>query len=114
MATKVTKIESLETGLQQYDQKDVNLINSIKLQRKFGLPEDYIEQHVYDLNNQLLKSNYKYQGYSNINSLTDQLELDPAADVKVLGFDQGSVKTTYNILRKLFGDNKFFIKRNWI
>jgi hypothetical protein len=120
MNAKVTKIQSSETGFQQYDPKDASLINSVRLQRKFGLPEDYIELHIYDLNNNLLTSNYRYQNYKSLltslpstSNLQIDLNIDPFFDATGLGYDQGSVKLSYNIFRNLFGssiDNKFYIK----
>lgn len=120
MNTKVVKIDPLEVGFQKYNPKDSSLINNVKLLRKFGLPEDYIELHVYDLNDNLLSSDFNYSNYKSLldslpspNNLLTDLNVDPANDAKKLGYDQGAVQVVYNILRKLFGsapDNKFFIK----
>ena len=44
--------------LDQINPEDQNLLQSKTLIRKFGRPEDCVELHVYDLNNNLLKSVY--------------------------------------------------------
>ena len=73
MNSKVTKLNTNLGPDQQYSDKDIALINSIQLQRKFGLPEDYIELHLFDLNDNLLKNNYNYTGYKSLlRSLPDQ------------------------------------------
>jgi len=120
MNSKVTKLNTNLGQDQQYSDKDISLINSIELQRKFGLPEDYIELHLFDLNNNLLKNNYNYTGYKSLlkslpdnNNLITDLTLDPTQDSINMGYDYGSVKLEYNIHRKLFTsdvNNKFFIK----
>lgn len=117
MKINVKEILFNDPDFQQYKEKDSSLINSIVLQRKFGLPEDYIELHVYDLNDVLLKSNYNYKGYKSSlpspNNLLSNLNIDPAVDVSDLGYKQGSVKAVYNTFRNIFGggpSRKFFIK----
>lgn len=120
MNLKVTKLNINLGSDQQYSEKDIALINSIQLQRKFGLPEDYIELHIYDLNNSLLKSNYNYLSYRNSfknlitpNSLIDNISFNPSEDAIDEGFNVGSVILEYNLYRKLFNsniNNKFFIK----
>lgn len=118
MEIKVTNISL--NNIQEYNSKDTSLINSIKLQRKFGLPEDYVELHIYDLNKNLLKSNYNFIGYKsllaslpNSNNLITDLSVDPSKDSSEMGYDYGSIITLYNVLRNLFGSNsksKFYIK----
>lgn len=105
---------------QDYNSKDIDLINFVELKRRFGLPEDYIELHTYDLNNNLLKSNYNYLGYRSLlsslpspSNLIDTLNVDPNQDSINEGYNYGSNILSYNIFRKLFAsdiNNKFFIK----
>lgn len=118
MISKVTNITINNT--QEYSSRDNELINSVELKRKFGLPEDYIELHTYDLNSILLKSNYNYTDYKSLlnslpssTNLLSDLTLDPSQDSINEGYDYGSTILTYNIFRNLFKsspDNKFFIK----
>lgn len=120
MNSKVTKLNTNLGPDQQYSDKDIALINSIQLQRKFSLPEDYVELHLFDLNDNLLKNNYNYTGYKSLlRSLPDQdnlitdLTLDATQDAINMGYDYGSVKLEYNVYRKLFNsdiNNQFFIK----
>ncbi len=58
-----------------------NSVASKTISRKFGRPEDYIETHIYNLNNQLLSSipnftNYSKSGNTN---LTNELSMDPVS-----------------------------------
>ncbi len=114
--TKVTPISS-SIDLQEYNSKDSNLINAIKLQRNFGLPEDYVEVHVYDLNDTLLTSQYNFTNYRNDvvpspGSLVNELVVSPDQDSSDLGYNYGSTKLIYNVLRNLFLSsfrNKFYI-----
>lgn len=120
MNSKVTQLNITLGQDQEYSNKDIALIESVQLQRKFGLPEDYIEFHLYDLNKNLLKSNYNFTSYKNSNNiapspsnLVEDLVFDPTQDAINAGYDYGSIINEYNIFRRLFGsnkDNKFYIK----
>ena len=44
--------------VQDYSKKDESLIKSIIVNRNYGLSDDYIEAHIYNLNDELLISNY--------------------------------------------------------
>jgi len=58
MAELVTISSSLSPiQFQNYSSKDDSLINSVVLSKNYGDVKDYIEGHVYDLNNNLLASN---------------------------------------------------------
>lgn len=113
MNSKVTKLNINLGPDQQYSDQDIALINSIQLQRQFGLPEDYIELSLFDLNETLLKINYNYTGYKHLPGQLIELSVDPSNDVISEGYSVGSVIAEYNLFRKLFTsnkDNKFFIK----
>lgn len=102
---------------QEYTDKDLSLVNFNIISRNFGAESDYIEYFIYDLNNNLLTSNYNVNSYSikgvdPINNENNVILLNPDQDVKNEGFDRGAVNITYNIFRKLFNSsnvNKFWI-----
>lgn len=114
---KVTKLNINLGPDQQYSDKDVALVSSTQLQRKFGLPEDYIELHLFDLNDNVLKTNYNYSDYKILNPDQDNLStdiiFDPSQDSINLGYNYGSTRLEYNLYRKLFNsniNNQFYIK----
>lgn len=102
---------------QEYSDKDLSLVNFNVISRNFGLESDYIEYFIYDLNNNLLASNYNVSSYSikgvdPINNENNTITLNPDQDVKNEGFDRGAVNITYNFFRKLFNSsdsNRFWI-----
>jgi hypothetical protein len=105
---------------QNYSVKDDSLIRSVVTNRNFGLPEDYIEAHIYNANDELLASNYAFSNYytstnSQIkaNNTVNQLYLNPVDDLSEAGYSTGILKVSYNFLRKYFSsspDVNFFIK----
>jgi len=102
---------------QQYADKDVSLINTSTVSTPFGSPSDYVEYFIYDLNGNLLSANYFEKNYTPVNPdpVTGNytaLEIDPEADVKLNGYDRGSVEITYNFFRNIFRSD--FTNRFWI
>jgi len=92
---------------QQYDSKDLSLITTATISNPFGEPEDYVEYFIYDLNDNLLTSDYYTTNYKpgNIDPATGtytSIQIDPESDVRLQGYDRGTVKITYNFFRKLF------------
>jgi hypothetical protein len=51
------------TEVSRYDNADLRLITSKKIQKSFNANKDYIEYHVYDIGNNLLDANYDYRQY---------------------------------------------------
>ena len=103
---------------QEYNTKDLSLVNYNIISRNFGEGNDYIEYFIYDLNNNLLSSNYNVLSYTiKNNTPTDTsgntLILTPDEDVKSEGYDRGAVNITYNFFRKLFNssdNSRFWIR----
>ena len=91
---------------QSYSSDDKRLISATTIQGGFGQPGDYVEYHIYDLNNTLLASNYNYTGYkptTNVNSATstyNSIELDPKTDINNNGYTRGSVTIKYNFYKQ--------------
>jgi hypothetical protein len=102
---------------QEYSDKDSSLINYNVISRNFGSGNDYIEYFIYDLNNNLLATNYNVLTYTikNADVVLDEgstLLLNPDLDVVNEGFDRGAVNITYNFFRRLFNSND--ASRFWI
>ena len=102
---------------QEYNSKDLSLINYNIISRNFGEGNDYIEYFINDLNNNLLSSNYNVLSYKikntdPVNNVGNTIILDPESDVRNEGYDRGAVNITYNFFRKLFNSNES--SRFWI
>ena len=67
----------------------------------FGKEGDYVELHVYDINDNYLDSNiigdFMVDG---------QLKLKPGNDLRDMGFSEGKYKVDYNFLRKVGGSEE--------
>jgi hypothetical protein len=105
---------------QEYTEVDLRLIQQSEISSEFGYPEDYVETHIYDLNN-----NYLYgilenpdwrisaQGSNAATNTGTILEISPEKDIKKVGIDRGAVNVVYNFYRKLLkssNSSPFWIK----
>jgi hypothetical protein len=103
---------------QNYNTKDVNLLNEYALSREFGAEQDVIEFHVFSATNQLLDTNYDFKNYSvqtttEDSSLYNTLSLDPERDLKSAGYTLGKFNVGYFFYRNLFlssNTTRFYIK----
>ena len=82
-------------------------INSGTIDRKFGRPEDYIELHIYNQDDQLLTSDYNFTQYKfpedNTENLVSELNMDPVKVLRTKGYTTGKYKLVFNIQRsKIF------------
>jgi len=110
---EIVKVDNLGTQpeFQEYDTRDVNLIEQKIISPKFTLySQDYVEYFVYDENKTLLVSNYYAYNYTPIdldstNNSTNTLKLNPESDIKAFGIDRGSVDITYNFYSKLLSSS---------
>ena len=81
-------------------------VASRDISRKFGRPEDYIELHIYNTNNQLLFSEQNFTQYSfppgstDLQSLTSEINMDPVEVLRSYGYTSGKYKLIFNIQRK--------------
>ena len=104
--------------LEQVKPEDKNLLQSKTLVRTFGREEDCVELHVYDLNNNLLTSNYNFDSYEipdieNEEGLFSEITFNPDRALRKLGFTTGKYKLQINFHRKQIlntSDNLFFIE----
>jgi hypothetical protein len=86
--------------------KNIDDLSSTLVERNFGRPEDYIEIHIYDLNNNLLDTVENFKGYKseqNTGGLIQDLNLDPLGILNELGYTTGKYNLKVNIQkRKIF------------
>jgi len=103
--------------LDQINPEDQNLLQSKTLIRKFGRPEDCVELHVYDLNNNLLKSVYNFEDYE-LPDIDDpqgyfsEIIFNPDKAIRDLGFTSGEYKLRVNFHRRQVAntlENLFYI-----
>lgn len=116
----ITQINSQNITSQKYSLQDENLIQSVDLIKQFGKPTDYIEYHVYSIDNALLHSdystlNYRYFNQSQVtpNNTVSNISLNPTQNIISSGYNKGSINITYNILRNIFLsdiNSKYYIK----
>jgi hypothetical protein len=107
-------IYDLVTG--DYDTNDtLSLdINSKTIDKKFGRSEDYIELHIYNINNQLIYSEDNFKDFTKSNeSISSNIQVDPNKILTDRGFVTGNFRLKLNILKnKVFNtiDYPFIIK----
>jgi hypothetical protein len=106
----------------RYDGNVLNLLPEEIVQNSFGDPRDFIEYYVYDLNDNLLYSNTRYNNYSisengillSQTNTVEDLSIDIIKDLNDAGFGIGQYRVVYNFFRKhITTDNdntNFFIK----
>lgn len=107
---EITNISQLDPNLyinQDYNINDEALLNSLNINKEFGLPEDKVEVHVISPNGEVLNSVYDFKNYTTRQtiqgtSLYDQVELDPKADLESFGITLGRYELVYNFYRQLF------------
>ncbi len=68
------------------------------IDRKFGRPEDYIEVHIFNQNDQILTSISDFQDYSQPNP--NELNFDPVSLLNDNGYTTGKYRLGLNIFRK--------------
>jgi hypothetical protein len=113
----IQNINTTSLSLQDYSDKDKNLIQSVSLIKQFGDMDDYVEAHLYSPENAYITSNYNITSYylENLQSsnLSSNIIFNPSQDIKDLGFNKGDIKITYNLLKFLLSsnyNNNFYIK----
>ena len=86
--------------------KNIEDLGSTLVDRNFGRPEDYINIHIYDLNDNLLDTVENFKGYKseqNTGGLIQDLNLDPLGILNKLGYITGTYNIKVNIQkRKIF------------
>lgn len=116
----IVSVQKINESLAKYDTIDSSLITSRDYIRQFGLPEDYVEYHVYTKGNSLLFSEYNYTGYrvpgdlqGSTETYTEELQFFPETVIENLGFTYGTYIVQFNVFRKKvvnINQKSFFIK----
>ena len=115
--TNISNIDSTQYLNQDYTPKDESLLNSLLLNKDFGLPEDKIEVHVISPTEGIIDSTYDFRNYKIVDttdnsSLYHTIELDPKSDLESFGYFRGQYDISYNFYREIFSSslaNQFFI-----
>ena len=115
---QIQNIDSEQYLNQNYEQKDIILLNPIEINKEFGKDNDIIEFHIISPNNTILESNYNYTNYNNRNNidnsnLFDTIEINPENDLLSYGYNKGQFDVLYNFNRLLFNSSnisKFYVK----
>ena len=103
------QISPLSYEFQNYQGKDTSLITSFDID-SFINSSNYIEFHIYDLENNLVSSTLDFKDYQVFNDPTSleqgisRITLDPADDIENKLSNQGSYVAYYNFLTKQIGD----------
>lgn len=108
-------------GFEQYSEQDRNLVNSFQVNSVFDVTTNYAELHILSLSDELLESDYAYSNYTQLGNAQSAgqdgasiLTIDPIADVKSYGYENGGVKLLYHFLNDLYTQDKstqeFFIQ----
>jgi hypothetical protein len=110
MAAEIIQIDSQDFSLQKYEGQDLNLIPTFEVNTVFS-QNSYIEYFTYDINQNLLTSEYNFSRYtvlnngqsSGQNNSLSQIEIDPEQILIENGFDQGIYVTYFNFFNKQIG-----------
>ena len=105
--TNISQLDPTQFINQDYKVSDESLLNSLNINKEFGLPEDKVEVHVISPSGDVLNSVYDFKNYTTRQtiqgtSLYDQVELDPKADLESFGINLGKYEIVYNFYRQLF------------
>jgi hypothetical protein len=105
--TNISQLDPTQFINQDYKISDESLLNSLNINKEFGLSEDKVEVHVISPSGDILNSVYDFKNYTTRQtiegtSLYDQVELDPKADLESFGINLGKYEVIYNFYRQLF------------
>jgi hypothetical protein len=111
MAAEIIQINPQDLSVQTYELQDTDLIPTFEI-NTFLTASSYIEYHVYDLNQNILLSEYNFTQYSVLNdgqsagnNNLSQIEIDPEQSLIDSGFDTGEYITYFNFLNRSIGSN---------
>ena len=81
-------------------------VTSRNLDRRFGLSSDFVELHIYNINNQLLKSVPDFRAYTFPPNIVDErgtspeINMDPVQVLRTNGYTTGKYKLVFNFQRR--------------
>lgn len=90
---------------QEYSTSDTSLITSFNVDTTFNPQVDYLEYFIYDLNGNILTQNVS--GYPGYKLIDNNIVIDPEADLKAYGYNEGQYNTLYNFLSPKLNSNSF-------
>jgi len=88
---------------QTYTPEDINLIPTTDVYESFDSTVDHVEYFIYDLNRNILFSNVT--GYPYFKLIDNNVVIDPEADLKRQGYEEGNYNTLYNFLKNRLASN---------
>lgn len=108
-------------GLEQYSEKDLNLIDTFQVNSLFDPAQNKVELHILTLADEILESDYNYSNYKLLASAQSAgrqgasiVTIDPIQDAIAYGYNVGGVKLLYHFLKDLYKigstDTTFFIQ----
>ena len=96
-------------GFEQFTSSDKDLLNAFQLNSAFTNTKHYVELHILDLSDALVESDSNYTSYTLLGTAASAgtegasvLTIDPIADSKLYGYDNGGVKLLYHFLNDLY------------
>ena len=95
---------------QTYTPEDINLIPTTDVYESFDSTVDHVEYFIYDLNRNILFSNVT--GYPYFKLIDNNVVIDPEADLKRQGYEEGNYNTLYNFLKNRLASsptNRYYI-----
>jgi hypothetical protein len=100
--------ENIE-GFEQYSQEDKELISSFQINSVFDPTKNSAQLHILSLSDELLESIYDYTRFTQLGNAQSAgqtgasvLTIDPIADSKAYGYENGGVKLLYHFLDDLY------------
>ena len=82
---------------------DNRIVDNILIDRNFGRPDDYIELHIFNYNNERVYTEENFTDFSfpseNANTNVNELEIDPEQILKSRGFISGEFRLKFNVLK---------------
>ena len=110
MTAEITQIDAQSFLFQDYGVQDTSLITSIEVNTSLSTGS-YVELFIYDLNQNILTSDYNFSQYTVLNNgqsagsnnTVSQIEIDPEKILVNSGFDQGEYITYFNFFNKQVG-----------
>ena len=111
MAAEIIQVSTQDLTTQEYTGQDTNLISTFDVNTSLS-SSSYIEYFIYDLNQNLIQSDYNFSQYSVQNdgqsagnNNLSQIIISPEEALINNGFDQGSYLTYFNFLNKNIGSD---------
>jgi hypothetical protein len=112
MAVEIVQIDTQDLTTQLYESQDTNLISTFDVNTSLS-SGSYIEYFIYDLNQNLLSTDYNFTQYSVLNDgqsagsdgALSQITINPEQNLIDSGFTQGTYVSYYNFLNHQIGSD---------